>query len=158
MRIMFYRWQIRDWGLCQWHVRIYFLCYYYYKEAPSVNFGLVHQYICCSFGKTVTYLSNMIIVAKTIGVLTKIVTMNILWWLIHKHFGFCAPKALFGCICIHLNPRVLEWNGMEFRLIPLQSTSTHGDWDEYMCIRTRPKDMDAYTCIVGGSWYEILTS
>ena len=41
-------------------------------------------------------------------------------------------------MCIHLNPHVLEWNGMEFSLIPLQSTSTHVDWDEYMRIQTRP--------------------
>jgi hypothetical protein len=36
-------------------------------------------------------------------------------------------KALFGCICIHFNPHVLEWIGMELSLIPFQSTSTHMD-------------------------------
>jgi hypothetical protein len=53
--------------------------------------------------------------------------------------GYLPLKALFGCTCIHLNPYVLEWNGMKFSSIPLQSTSTHVDWDEYMCIQTRPK-------------------
>ena len=42
-----------------------------------------------------------------------------------------------GCMCIHFNPHVLEWIGMELSLIPLKSTSTHVDWDEYMCIQTR---------------------
>ena len=31
-----------------------------------------------------------------------------------------SAKALFGCMCIHFNPHVLEWNGMELSLIPLQ--------------------------------------
>jgi hypothetical protein len=35
--------------------------------------------------------------------------------------------VLFGCMCIHLNPHVLEWNEMEFSLIPIISTSTHMD-------------------------------
>jgi hypothetical protein len=32
------------------------------------------------------------------------------------------PKVLFRCMCIHLNPHVLEWNVIEFSLIPLQHT------------------------------------
>jgi hypothetical protein len=46
--------------------------------------------------------------------------------------------ALFGCMYIHLNPHVLEWNGMKFSSIPLQSTSIHVNCDEYMNIQTRP--------------------
>ena len=46
---------------------------------------------------------------------------------------------MFGWTCIHLDPHVLEWNGMEFSSIPLQYTSTHVDLDEYMGIQTRPK-------------------
>jgi hypothetical protein len=38
---------------------------------------------------------------------------------------------------------------MEFSSIPLQSTSIHMDWDEYMHIQTRPK---VFTCIV--QWKE----
>jgi hypothetical protein len=44
-------------------------------------------------------------------------------------------KALFGYMYIHFNPNVLEWIGMELILITLQSTSTHVDWDKYMCIK-----------------------
>jgi len=32
-------------------------------------------------------------------------------------------EALFGCMCIHFNPHVLEWNEIEFSLIPHQSTA-----------------------------------
>jgi len=48
-------------------------------------------------------------------------------------------KALFGCMCIHINLHVLRWNRIELSLIPLQSTSTYVDWDEYMRIETKPK-------------------
>ena len=36
-------------------------------------------------------------------------------------------SGLLRCIYIHLNPHVLEWNGIKFSLISLQSTSTHVD-------------------------------
>jgi hypothetical protein len=48
-------------------------------------------------------------------------------------------EALFGCMCIYFNLHVLKWNGIEFNLIPLQSTSTHVDWDEFIRIQTRPE-------------------
>jgi hypothetical protein len=35
-------------------------------------------------------------------------------------------KALFGCICIHFDPHVLEWIGMELSLIPLIHINTYG--------------------------------
>ena len=54
-------------------------------------------------------------------------------------------QALFGCMCIHFNPHVLESNGMELSLIPLQSTSTHVDCDEYMRIQTRPQGFNEST-------------
>jgi hypothetical protein len=41
------------------------------------------------------------------------------------------------CICIHLNPYVLEWTEIKLNLILPQSISTHVNWDEYMCIQTR---------------------
>jgi hypothetical protein len=40
-------------------------------------------------------------------------------------------------MCIYFNPHVLEWNGIKFSSILLQSTSIHVDWDEYMRIQTR---------------------
>ena len=48
-------------------------------------------------------------------------------------------KALFGCMCVHLNPRMLEWNGTESSSNPLQYTSTYVDLDEYMRNQIRPK-------------------
>ena len=41
---------------------------------------------------------------------------------------------VYWYMCINFNLYVLEWNRMKFSLIPLQSTSTHMDWDEYMRI------------------------
>jgi hypothetical protein len=35
--------------------------------------------------------------------------------------------VLFECMCIYFNQHELEWNGIEFSLILLQSTSTHMD-------------------------------
>jgi len=52
--------------------------------------------------------------------------------------GYDNTYALFGCMCIHFNPHVLEWIGMELSLILFQSISTHVDWDQYMRIQTRP--------------------
>jgi hypothetical protein len=51
-----------------------------------------------------------------------------------------APfEGLFGCMYIHFNLHVLEWNEIEFSLILLKSTSIHVDWDKYMYIQTKPE-------------------
>ena len=33
--------------------------------------------------------------------------------LLHKFVYCLVTKALFGCICIHFNPHILEWIGMK---------------------------------------------
>jgi hypothetical protein len=38
-------------------------------------------------------------------------------------------------MCIHLNPRVLKWNEIEFSSISLQYTSTYMNLDEYIRIK-----------------------
>jgi hypothetical protein len=40
---------------------------------------------------------------------------------LHVGVNFCWTlyQALFRCMCIHNNPHMWEWNGMEFSLIPL---------------------------------------
>jgi hypothetical protein len=60
-------------------------------------------------------------------------TQPVLFFILVFCFWVGQPvKAWFRYTCIQLNQRMLDWNEMEFNLIPLQSTSTHVNWYEYM--------------------------
>jgi hypothetical protein len=47
------------------------------------------------------------------------------YWFATDTWAMVQRKASLGCMCIHFNPHVLEWNRMKFSLISLQSTSTY---------------------------------